>query len=120
VDGNSVVVKLVGRGEAWVGLTDSDDVAAFQREGLPIAAVNFAETLHIPNTVAVVTGAPHPDNAAKLVSFLNRDDTKRRLAEANAFAPVKPDDPIGLRVDWDGLLRDQEKSMAEMKEIFLR
>ena len=27
VDGNSVVVKLVGKGEAWVGLTDSDDIA---------------------------------------------------------------------------------------------
>src|SRR2546421_303257 len=37
VDGNSAVVNLVGRGEAWVGLTDSDDIAAGQREGLPVA-----------------------------------------------------------------------------------
>jgi iron(III) transport system substrate-binding protein len=120
VDGNSVVVKLVGSGEAWLGLTDSDDIAAFQREGLPIAAVNFAETLRIPNTVAIVTGGPHPDNAAKLVAFLNREDIKRRLADANAFAPVKPDDPLGLRVDWDALLHDQEKAVVELKEIFLR
>jgi len=33
VDGNSVVVKFVARGEAWIGLTDSDDIAAGQREG---------------------------------------------------------------------------------------
>ena len=39
VDGNSVVVKMVGRGEAWIGLTDSDDIAAGQAEGLPIAAL---------------------------------------------------------------------------------
>ena len=37
VDGNSVVVNLVGRGEAWIGLTDSDDIAAGRRDGLPIA-----------------------------------------------------------------------------------
>jgi len=28
VDGNSVVVKLVGSGQAWLGVTDSDDIAA--------------------------------------------------------------------------------------------
>src|SRR5262245_23204005 len=31
VDGNSVVVKLVVQGEAWVGMTDSDDIADAQR-----------------------------------------------------------------------------------------
>src|SRR5262249_40609174 len=58
VNGNSVVVQLVGRGEAWLGLTDSDDIAAGQREGLPIMALATDEyTLLIPNTVAVVRSA---------------------------------------------------------------
>ena len=39
VDGNSVVVKMVGRGEAWIGLTDSDDIAAGQAGGLARRAV---------------------------------------------------------------------------------
>lgn len=39
VDGNSVVVKLVGQGEAWIGLTDSDDIAGGIHEGLPLAAM---------------------------------------------------------------------------------
>src|SRR5688572_18261688 len=34
VDGNSVVVQFVGRGEALIGLTDSDDVGAGQKNGL--------------------------------------------------------------------------------------
>src|SRR6266567_1928404 len=38
VDGNSVVVRFVARGEAAVGLTDSDDIAAEQREGAPVVA----------------------------------------------------------------------------------
>ena len=43
VDGNSVVVKLVGRGEAAIGLTDSDDILAGQREGLPVAALDVGQ-----------------------------------------------------------------------------
>src|SRR2546428_5982568 len=68
VDGNSVVVKVVAKGEAWVGLTDSDDIADGQREGLPIAACPMSgETLLIPNTVAVTRGAPHAEAAQRLV-----------------------------------------------------
>ncbi len=43
VDGNSGVVKIVARGEAWIGLTDSDDIAAGQAEGLPIAPLPLTE-----------------------------------------------------------------------------
>jgi iron(III) transport system substrate-binding protein len=44
VDGNSIVVKLVGRGEAAIGLTDSDDILAGQREGLPVAMLPVGQT----------------------------------------------------------------------------
>src|SRR6266850_988530 len=55
VDGNSVVVKMVGRGEASIGLTDSDDIAAGQADRLPVApnALN-EEMLLIPNAIAVI------------------------------------------------------------------
>ncbi|MBX9737450.1 MAG: ABC transporter substrate-binding protein, partial [Phycisphaerales bacterium] len=36
VDGNASVVRIVARGEAHAGLTDSDDVYAGQREGWPV------------------------------------------------------------------------------------
>jgi len=54
VDGNSVVVKLVGKGEASIGLTDSDDIAEGQNNGLPIMPLPMnEETLLIPNTVGL-------------------------------------------------------------------
>src|ERR1051325_3608753 len=60
VDGNSVVVKLVARGEAWIGLTDSDDVLAGQKDGLPIESIILREEgLMINNTVALIRNAPH-------------------------------------------------------------
>lgn len=60
VDGNSVVVRLVGAGECAIGLTDSDDIEAGLRNGLPIAALpEFAEQFIIPNTMSIVSDAPH-------------------------------------------------------------
>jgi iron(III) transport system substrate-binding protein len=121
VDGNSVVVNLVGRGEASIGLTDSDDIAAGQREGLPIAGASLGtDTLRIPNTVAIVHGASHRASAEKLVTFLNRPPVKQRLAEANAFSADRPEEPAGLSVNWEALLDGQDKAVADLKAIFLR
>ena len=123
VDGNSVVVKMVGRGEAWVGLTDSDDVAAGQAEGLPIAPLPMSEeTLLIPNTVAVVRGAPHPEAAQRLFEYLQQREVVQQLVAAHAlegFSASAVSTPT-LKVDWDALLRDLEATTAELNAIFLR
>ena len=123
VDGNSVVVRTVGGGDAWIGLTDSDDIAAGQREGLPIASLPITEeTLLIPNTVAVVAGAPHPHAAQVLFEFLQRPDVAQRLVTAHALEnPSAPGLAApALKVDWNGLLRDLEQTTAELNRIFLR
>jgi iron(III) transport system substrate-binding protein len=123
VDGNSVVVKMVGRGEAWIGLTDSDDVAAGQAEGLPIASLPMnEETLLIPNTVAVVRGAPHPQAAQRLFENLQQREVVQQLVAVHAlegFSASAVTTPT-LKVDWDALLRDLEATTAELNRVFLR
>jgi iron(III) transport system substrate-binding protein len=123
VDGNSVVVKLVGRGEAWVGLTDSDDIAAGQHEGLPLAALPMTdETLLIPNTVAVTRAAPHPEPAQRLFEYLQRPDIVQKLVAANALEGASANQvPFPtLKVDWDILLRDLGTTTTELSTLFLR
>jgi iron(III) transport system substrate-binding protein len=125
VDGNSVVVKFVGRGEAWIGLTDSDDIAAGQREGLPIAALPLTEeSLLIPNTVAVIRGAPHPANAQTLFEYLRRREVAEKLVQANALeSATNPSDGTNaptLKPDWGALLRDLETTTKQLNDIFLR
>lgn len=122
VDGNSVVVKLVGRGEAWFGLTDSDDIAAAQREGLPLASQPLTEeSLLIPNTVAVIRDAPHPANAQKLFEYLQRREVADQLVQANALeSAVAATDSTTLKPNWDLLLRDLETTTKQLNEIFLR
>jgi iron(III) transport system substrate-binding protein len=122
-DGNSVVVKLVGQGQAWVGLTDSDDIAAGQRQGFPIAGLPMnGETLLIPNTVAVVRGAPNPAAAEHLFSYLQRRPVAESLMAAQALEGVNME-KIGvptLPVKWDALLTNLETTNEKLTGIFLR
>ena len=123
VDGNSMVVKAVGRGEAWIGLTDSDDIAAGQREGLAVAPLPMTEeTLLIPNTVGVVRGAPHPEAAQRLFEYLQGRGVAERLVAASALEGVSASEVSAptLRVNWDALLRDLEGTTAALNQIFLR
>jgi len=119
VDGNSVAVKMVERGEAWAGFTDSDDIAAAQREGFPVAAMPATdETLIIPNTVGVVRDCPHPEAAERLLEFLLDPKVSAKLVAVHALeGAVSPSDSP---VDWNRLLADLERSTAETKAVFLR
>ena len=123
VDGNSVVVKVVAKGEAWIGLTDSDDIADGQREGLPIAACPMTgESLLIPNTVAVTRRAPHPESAQLLFDYLQRQEIAERLIAAKAlegFSLAEVSTPT-LKPDWNRLLNELESTTAKLNEFFLR
>jgi iron(III) transport system substrate-binding protein len=122
VDGNSIVARLVAKGEAWVGLTDSDDIAVQQREGRPVAALSLTrESLLIPNTVAVIRGAPHPDEAEALYRYLQTEDCLKVLVGAGALETVgaRPSHE-SLRPDWDTLLSELEPATARLRSLFLR
>jgi len=123
VDGNSMVVKLVARGEAWVGLTDSDDIAAAQREGLPVAALPMTdEALLIPNTVAVIRNAPHPEPARQLSEFLQSRAVVDKLIASKAlegFCTCDVNEPT-LHPKWEQVLSELTPATAKLKEIFLR
>lgn len=123
LDGNSVVVKMVGRGEAWIGLTDSDDIAEGQRQGLPIMPLPMtAETLLIPNTVAVVRNGPHPGPAQRLFEYLQSRAVAERLVAAHALEGLSVEEVSTrtLKVNWDTLLRELESTTAKLNTIFLR
>ena len=123
VDGNSVAAKLVARGEAWIGLTDSDDLAVEQRAGAPLTGLPLSdEALLIPNTIALVSDAPHAAAGRKLSAYLEQASVTEQLVAANALEGSSGSF-VGtptLRPDWEALLRDLGPATETLKRIFLR
>lgn len=93
VDGNSSVVRAVAQGESSLGLTDTDDIWAGQREGWPVAGIPALHgvadgrrrgPMFIPNTCALVAGGPNPGPAADLLRFLVSPEAERALMESDS------------------------------------
>ena len=98
VDGNSVVRDLVARGEVSVGLTDTDDVNVGIENGQPIGMVlpdkDGLGVPVMPNMVSLIAGAPHPDEAGRLIDYLLSADVERQLAQSEAVQiPLHPGVP---------------------------
>ncbi|MFN0069727.1 MAG: substrate-binding domain-containing protein [Limisphaerales bacterium] len=125
LDGNSVVVKMVGSGQAWVGLTDDDDVVAVgQRNGLPVMAVPLApaEGLAIPNTLALVRRAPRREAAEKLRDWLASPAVAERLEAAGALSSADAPTPAEQlpEATWSAMLSGLETNTTWLKEVFVR
>ncbi len=120
-EGNSQVTARVARGEAWVGLTDSDDLAAARREGLDLAELPVhGDLLNIPNTVALVRPAGPDASARRLVDFLAGDAVRARLVEAGALDPAVRDDGPSGPPDWARVLANLDVGTGELEGIFRR
>ena len=104
-------------------MTDSDDIAAEQREGAPIVALPLTEeSLLIPNTIGLVRGSPHRPAAEKLFDYLRRPEVMEKLVAAHALEGVSVQSATNatLRPDWSELLADLDSATESLKEIFLR
>ena len=114
VEGNSTAVRMVAMGQADVCLTDTDDVYAAVRNGWPVA-MNYLDQggegcLVIPNTAAVIKGAPHKLQAERLMDFLLSERCEEILVESdshntpvhNELAKKYPQYAIGnaLKLDY--------------------
>jgi ABC-type Fe3+ transport system substrate-binding protein len=114
-----VVVKLVGRGEAWVGLTDSDDIRAGFAQGWPVLPVPVQDGgFLIRNSAAIVRGAPHRAMAEKLLAYLQSHPVMQKLLDVGALDGT--DEPSQRAPDWQDLLKTQSACVAKLEEIFLR
>lgn len=93
--GNGQTMRQVGSGEFAFGFTDTDDFnVALNVKKLPVAVVypdqDGCGTFVIPNTVALIKGAPHPENARRLIDFLLSKEVEALLASSrSAQIPVR-------------------------------
>jgi iron(III) transport system substrate-binding protein len=136
LSGNRQVAMAVGSGTIAVGLTDTDDAMLEISEGSPVAIVypDRAEgelgTLFIPNTLAVIKGAPHVEAAEALANHLLSPDVEAALARgAGAQIPLNPKTPETARVetpktvtpmavDWEAAVARWDDVMAFLATEF--
>jgi len=97
LEGNATVRDRVARGDYAIGLTDTDDANGAVEDGLPARWVfpdqgaDEPGVLIIPNTVALIKGAPHPEAGRKLVDFLLSPAVETQLAGMRSLQiPLNP------------------------------
>lgn len=101
LDGNAAVRERVAEGYFALGITDTDDVYAALDRNRPVGLVFLEQSpawpgvFLIPNSVALISGGPHPQAARRFVDFLLRPETEAFLAEQGARQiPVRADVPV--------------------------
>jgi len=136
VDGNAVAADWVARGVAKVGLTDTDDAYSRIADGKPIGMA-FPDqggigTLVIPNTVALIRGAPHPTAGRQLIDALLSRDTEALLARGPSHQmPVRSGVPVprgatrltslrAMAVDYGRLAGEIDRIDAFLRDLFVR
>jgi iron(III) transport system substrate-binding protein len=93
--GNKGAAEAVGAGRLAFALTDTDDALAELDAGRPVAIVLPDQapgggddaplgTLLLPNTLAVVHGAPNAGNAVRLIEYLLSPEVESRLASGSS------------------------------------
>jgi iron(III) transport system substrate-binding protein len=98
VDGNSVVRDMVANGELQCGFVDSDDAIAAINDGEPVAMIipdqQSIGTLLIPNTVGLIKGATHSEEARQLIDYLLSKKIEEALASSSSIQiPLRNDIP---------------------------
>lgn len=108
LSGNKQVAEAVASGELAFGLTDTDDAIIEKEDGMPVEIVfpdqgdDQMGTLLIPNTLCLIKGSPHPEQARRLIDYLFSAEVESRLAEGrSAQFPLHTDAPSLPRVAPD-------------------
>mgnify|MGYP001595642647 CR=1 FL=1 len=121
--GNATVKNRVAEGAFAWGFTDTDDVSAGLEDGRPVKMV-FPDqggigSLLIPNTVALIAGAPHPNEGRKLIDYLLSEAVEARLARGRgAQIPLRRGLAPPPRIPEASSLRWMEADFERVGEAF--
>jgi len=136
VDGNGTSRDTVVQGEVPLGFTDTDDANVAIQAGKPVGMIfpdaDGLGTLLIPNTVALVAGAPHPQEARRLIDFLLSRDVESKLAFSESMQiPLR--DGVGkpprvpdygsiraMKVEYRAIADHMERAARFSRELFAR
>ncbi len=116
------VVDRVAAGSLFVGVTLEETALKRLALGADIALVYPAEgTSAVPDGSALVSGAPHPDNAKAFLEFVQSQDVQELVVSQFSRRSVRTDvpDPAELTAESDFTIIDYDVHWAAgLKEAF--
>ncbi len=136
--GNKGCAMAVANGTAAFALTDTDDAIIEKDAGKPVRIVypdgeaDGMGTLFLPNTLAVVKGAPHAAEAEKLINYLLSAQVEQRLAAGpSAQIPLnklsKPNPRVkspaqvkAMKVDFEAAAEAFKEARQVVEKHFLQ
>ena len=134
--GNRQVAAAVASGQILFGLTDTDDAMLEIEAGSPVEIIypdrepDQLGTLFIPNTIAVIKNAPHPEAARKLAGAILSPEVENRLAEGpsaqipllkSADKPARVETPAtvhSMQVDFQAAADAWDRAAAFLAKEF--
>lgn len=136
LEGNSVVKDFVSQKKLYMGLTDTDDAfeAMETNKNLDIIlldqGINDIGTLVIPNTVAVINGAPHPEQADAFMEFILSEAAEQAMVNDGwihipVHSGVTPSPVFNaadikiMSVDFNQVYTKLDTSKNDMTSIFV-
>lgn len=133
---NAHLMRLVRDGELLFGWTDTDDYRAAELAGKPVTMVvpdqgpDERGLILIPNTVGLVTGAPHAEAGKQLIDFILSRKVEHMLAESSSCQiPVRDDvsrpahvlklsDWKVAPIDWHAAGRAYAEHVDDLETLF--
>lgn len=128
--GNKGAAEAVGAGKLAFALTDTDDALAEVDAGRPVTIVLPDQeprgddpplgTLLLPNTLAVIRGAPNQGNAVRLIEYLLSPEVETRLARgASGQIPLSTKVTVRSRAMSDDALKTMSVDFARAADAFV-
>ena len=132
-DSNSSTVRTLIAGEVKLALTDSDDVLTARAHGYDVKMIfpdmGDGGTMLIPNTVALVAGCAHPDEAKELIDYILSAEVEESLARSTSGnyparavlrKRLKIELPRASKVDEDQIADLMGPAINACREILLK
>ncbi|HEV3163876.1 MAG TPA: extracellular solute-binding protein [Isosphaeraceae bacterium] len=125
LSGNKQVATAAGSGQIVFGLTDTDDAMGEVDAGSPVAIIypdrepDGLGTLFIPNTLALIKGAPHLEAAKALADDLLSPAVEAALANGpSAQIPLLKSTSISARVETPKTVHAMEVDFEKAAKIW--
>jgi iron(III) transport system substrate-binding protein len=123
--GNKQVATAVGAGQIAFGMTDTDDAMGEIDAGSPVSIVypdrnpGDLGTLFIPNTLAIIKGGPHQQEAEALANHLLSPAIESALARGpSAQIPLLKSTGVEARVETPKTVHAMEARFDEAAKLW--